>query len=72
MVLHSVERGPMLRGGKADAPWSVSRCSVERKTIYCCPLNKHRRRDRPQTGVQTPGKKCVSEKKPRGGDRESI
>ena len=31
--LRRVEHRPILRGAWADSPWSVSRCSVERKPI---------------------------------------
>ena len=34
------------------------------KRDNCCQLNKRRRRERPQTGVLTPGKKYVGEEKP--------
>ena len=34
-----------------------------------CPLNKRRRRERPQTGVVTPGNDATKEKAPRGRQR---
>ena len=42
---------------------------IQRIEDCCCPLNKRRRRVRPQTGVLTPGNDATKEKAPRGRQR---